>query len=69
MSDNKGLNNQDLLQLCRSGEAITNQDIGIMPQSSNTDSNDLTYLSESGMQGVNFMNFSHSGNKDNDTDK
>lgn len=69
MSDNKGLNNQDLLQLCRSGEAITNQDIGAMPQSSNTDSNGLTYLSESGMQGLNFMNFSQNGNKDDDSDK
>ena len=53
MSDNKGLNDQDLLQLCRSGEEITSQDIGgMMSQSSNADTNDLTYLSESGMPGL-----------------
>lgn len=70
MSENKGLNDQDLLRLCKSGEAITSQDIGgIMPQSSNADTNDLNYLSESGMQGLNFMNFSYNGNKDNDSDK
>ena len=72
MSENIGLNDQDLLQLCRSGEAITNQDIGgIMPQLSNTDSrsNDLTYLSESGMQGINFVNFSRKGNNDDNEDR
>lgn len=72
MSDNKGLNDQDLLQLCRSGEAITNQDIGgIMPQLSNIDScsSNLTYLSESGMQGISFMNFSHNGSNDDNKDK
>ena len=72
MSENKGLNDQDLLQRCRSGEAITNQDIGgITPQLSNTDSrsNDLTYLSESGMQGINFVNFSHKGNNDDNEDR
>lgn len=72
MSENKGLNNQDLLQLCRSGEVITNQDIGgIMSQVSNTDScsSDLTYLSESGMQGISFMNFNHNGNSDDNKDK
>lgn len=72
MSDNKGLNDQDLLQLCRSGEVITNQDIGgIMSQLSNTDScsSDLTYLSESGMQGISFMNFRHNGSNDDNKDK
>ena len=70
MSDNKGLNDQDLLQLCRSGEAITSQDIGgMMSQPSNADTNDLTYLSESGMQGLTLMNFSQNGNKDDDSEK
>ena len=70
MSDNKGLNDQDLLQLCRSGEAITSQDIGgMMSQSSNVDTNDLTYLSESCMQGLTLMNFSQNGNKDDDSEK
>ena len=35
MNDNKGLNDLDLLQLCRSGETITKQDIGIMSSASN----------------------------------
>lgn len=70
MSDNKGLNDQDLLQLCRSGEAITSQDIGgMMSQSSNADTNDLTYLSESGMPGLTLMNFSQNENKDDDSEK
>lgn len=70
MSDNKGLNDQDLLQLCRSGEAITSQDIGgMMSQSSNADTNDLTYLSESSMPGLTLMNFSQNGNKDDDSEK
>ena len=66
MSDNKGLNNQELLQRCRNNEEITNQDIGVMPQSSNTDSSGLTYLSEGTILE---LNFSHNRNKDNDTDK
>ena len=42
-----------------------------MPQLSNTDShsNDLTYLSESGMQGINFVNFSRKGNNDDNEDR
>lgn len=43
--------------------------IYMMSQSSNVDTNDLTYLSESGMQGLTFMNFSQNGNKDDDSDK
>lgn len=66
MSENKGLNDQDLLQRCRSGEAITNQDIGgITPQLSNTDSRS----NESGMQEINFVNFSHKGNNDDNEDR
>lgn len=41
----------------------------MMSQSSNADTNDLTYLSESGMQELTFMNFSQNGNKDDDSDK
>lgn len=68
MCENKGLNDQELLQLCRSGEAITNQDIGgMMPQLSNIESNGLKNSSENGMQRINFMNFSYDGN--NNTDK
>lgn len=68
MRENKGLNDQELLQLCRSGEAITNQDIGgIMPQLSNIESNGLKNSSENGTQRINFMNFSYDGN--NNTDK
>lgn len=67
MRENKGLNDQELLQLCRSGEAITNQDIGgIMPQLSNIESNGLKNSSENGTQRINLMNFSYDGNDNTD---
>ena len=68
MNDNKGLNDLDLLQLCRSGETITKQDIGIMSSASNADSNGLKYLSEGTMPGVNPLNFNHNGDKDDDVE-
>ena len=57
MSDNKGLSDQELLKLCRSGGPITNEDIGGKTQSGS----DITYLNESGMHraakyyGINIM--------------
>lgn len=67
MRENKGLNDQELLQLCRSGEAITNQDIGgIMPQLSNIESNGLKNSSENGTRRINLMNFSYDGNDNTD---
>ena len=58
MNDNKGLNDLDLLQLCRS----------IMSSASNADSNGLKYLSEGTMPGVNLLNFNHNGDKDDDVE-
>ena len=59
MSDNKGLNDQELLNLCKKGGPITNQDIGGKTQSGNNGSSDITYLNESGMQGTSILQFSH----------
>lgn len=64
MSDNKGLNDQELLKLCKSGGPITNQDIGGKTQSGSNGSSDITYLNENGMQGASFLQFSHNEGKD-----
>lgn len=64
MSDNKGLNDQDLLKLCKSGGPITNQDIGGKAQSGSNGSSDIMYLNENGMQGASFLQFSHNNGKE-----
>ena len=62
MSENKGLNDMDLLKACLKGGPITDQDIGGRNVSADQKSSDVTYLNE----GTNLYQFSYDDRKNND---
>ena len=62
MSENKGLNDMDLVEAGQKGGAITDQDIGGRNVSADQKSSDVTYLNE----GTNFYQFSYDDGKNND---
>ena len=62
MTQNKGLNDMDLLKVCQKGGPITDQDIGGRNVSADQKSSDVTYLNE----GTNFYQFSYDSGKSND---
>lgn len=60
MSENKGLNDMDLLKACQKGGPITDQDIGGRNVSADQKSSDVTYLND------NLYQFSYDDRKNND---